>query len=317
MTITAKLRSKKSLARSCARGNIFFERFSAELKRYARGEFWMDDLTHGELPFDLSSAMIAVQQCSNHYMDHAVSGLLSENVDWRSKWERGVLYRYWAAILEIAFYEYFQQANPEFDRSTAGQASFRVFGFTLGNCLALGWLDAAKALAERINCALDRNWFYDGDCVMIQRRTQHFVLRLVANWQDLPERGELQCIYDEPVFNILIEQWRTTDLDALSRLLWQALERHAEHTQNDVDDDEVLIYYDCNHDDEIYDPMEVLSVLRLRNVLGLPNPQIPKHPVANTPLGRELLPASAFPKDELIEGVLARVRRDHPDLLIA
>jgi hypothetical protein len=188
-------------------------------------------------------------------------------------------------------------------------------GFTLGNCLALGWLEEAKTLARRMNTGLDHGWFFDGTCNTIQRRTQHFVLRLVANWQGWPERTELPCVYDVPVFNALIEQWRTPDVQALCGLLLQTLDRHAEQTQSDNDD--ICLYRDCNGPDQIYNPMEVLSVLRLREELGLPNPDMPKHPVTDTPLGRALLPASPFPKDELLERVLARVRREYPDFLTA
>lgn len=314
MKRVTKLQSQKSIIKFRSRPNIFIEESLVELNRYVRGEFWQKEIAGEKFDFDFGNATSSLELCAIYYTDQGVVSVLSAASDWRAKWERGVLFRYWAETLRILFFKYYQAEHPGFDRTKAGRAGFGATGFTLGNCLALGWLDAAKALGEEINYGLDRKWFYDGDCNTMERRTQHFVLRLVASWQGWPERSGLPCLHDEPIFNVLIEQWRTADVQALGGLLLRALERHAEHTQNDVDDDETLIYYDCNRDDEIYNPMEVLSALRLREVLGLPNPPVPKHPVADTPLGRELPPASPFPKDELIEGVLARIRRDHPNL---
>jgi hypothetical protein len=318
MNTTVKLRTKKSIIRLCARVNSCPEKSDVDLMRFANGESWTKECAGEQTLFGLIDVSFSLGYWANYLSNESTISILSGKPYWREQWERSVLYRYWAETLRGISLASYEQANPGVIlKNRNGDLDLYRTGFTLGNCLALGWLEEAKTLARRMNTGLDHGWFYDGTCNTIQRRTQHFVLRLVANWQGWPERTELPCVFDAPVFNALIEQWRTPDVQALSGLLLEALDRHAEQTRTNIDNDDQFILFDCNGPDQIYNPMEVLSVLRLREVLGLPNPEMPKHPVTDTPLGRELLPASAFPKDELLERVLARVRREYPDLMTA
>jgi hypothetical protein len=63
---------------------------------------------------------------------------------------------------------------------------------------------------------------------------------------------------------------------------------------------------------ELDTPFEILALYRLRENLGLPNPQV-EHPLRDTPLGR-LQPVSAPWSDTWLAGVVARARREFSDL---
>jgi hypothetical protein len=324
----AKLFNKASLKQGLSREQKAALRAEiGRLERYGRGEVDPLEAEVNEVLGEdvtglrrLSLLVRSVDACALHYSGRANASILLGEPQWRTQWERGVVYHYWAAHLRMASYLAHENATPEqqsrmwgggrvADSSglglphrtsillgVMGELSFSRTAFTLGNCIALGWLHEARCLAKRIYSALDRGWFFDGSCnPLLPCRTQHFLLRLVIGWQGWPVRTDLPCHHDVPVFNSLIAHWRTPDVQMLRELLLQALDRHAEQTQHKTND--VREFRDCAAFDQVYNPMEVLSVLRLREVLGLPNPGD-----AQTPGDRHALGARAAVRFSVSEG---------------
>jgi hypothetical protein len=180
----------------------------------------------------------------------------------------------------------------------------------IAECLNLGWADLAVDLTQRLNRGIDIAGFNDaGD--FYHRRTQHFVLRLIANWQGWPERAGPKCAFDEPLFNALVDHWRTPNAADIAPLLLAGCDRHTHQARADSKQG----FFDLNTHDVEYTPFEVLAVLKLRELHGLPNPSATEldHPLMNTPLGRLPEPTAPY-TDELLEGVLARARQEFPDL---
>ncbi|MGE6473291.1 hypothetical protein ACQKDM_27370, partial [Serratia proteamaculans] len=63
-------------------------------------------------------------------------------------------------------------------------------------------------------------------------------------------------------------------------------------------------------------PTEILAVLRLRDLLGLPNPVEIDHPLMKTPYAAiTCLPGAITERDELLEQFLTLVRRRDPHVL--
>ncbi|KAF0866249.1 hypothetical protein PLD_06165 [Pseudomonas sp. LD120] len=63
-------------------------------------------------------------------------------------------------------------------------------------------------------------------------------------------------------------------------------------------------------------PTEILAVLRLRDLLGLPNPKEIDHPLMKTPYAAiTCLPGAVTERDELLEQFLAVVRQRDPQVL--
>jgi hypothetical protein len=227
---------------------------------------------------------------------------------WLNPWLESVAYGYWQLRMSCRFqtrvlHDYESGKRPQY----LGFLFLHQMGATVANSLSLGWTDWAIDLARRAHWWLDHDGFNDADDIW-HRRTQHFILRLIGNWQGWPQRKGPSCAFDEPIFNALVEHWRTSDPDDLAPLLLAACDRHTHQARPDSN----RAFFDLPRPGMEYDPFEILAVLKLRDMHGLPNPTL-DHPLMNTPLGQ--LPPSVPPySDELLEGVLARARQEFPDL---
>jgi hypothetical protein len=202
--------------------------------------------------------------------------------------------------------DYRSGKRPQF----LGMQALHRLGFCLANTLVMGWADWAIDLALRARSALDSDGFFDGGDES-HRRTQHFLLRLIADWQGWPERSGPRCAFDTPLFNSLVEQWRAPDPQLVSPLLLAACDRHTHEARPDTR----ALWFDLPWRDAWYVPFEVLALLKLRQInnLAIPDPAMLDHALLKTPLGQ--LPATVPPySDELLNGLISRVRREYSDL---
>jgi hypothetical protein len=241
----------------------------------------------------------------------AVQGALSGSSDWMSDWHAATACEYWHLRLNCAGQAV---ALDQFSKGQRPQLIPFLFlhtmGANIGICLSLGWTDWALELTRCVLWGIENKCFNDADDLH-HRRTQYFILRLVQSWQAKPEPEFPACAYDEPLFNALVANWRTDDLSALPRLLVAACDRHTFEALPDTGKG----FHDLPWPGLEYVPFEVLAVLRLRELCGLPNPDLSTsgHPLLSTPLG--VLPAASRPySDPVIDGVLARARQELPGL---
>ncbi|MCS0581897.1 hypothetical protein NX784_09865 [Massilia pinisoli] len=216
--------------------------------------------------------------------------------DWRPGWRQAVAYDYWSCRL-------------------AGENKYEL-GLddaccTIANCLALGWDAWALQLVRQVMKRLEQGRFWDFDAgkrPFHQRRTQYFVLRLIAQWQGWACRNLPVQAFDEPLFEQLLERWRDPDPDKVAPLLLAACDRRM-YQSRCFTGAKVL---DLDNYRFWYDPFEILLMLDLRRRLGLANPVL-DHPLMATPLGR--LPTAAPPyTDEVLDGVVARARLEDASL---
>lgn len=252
-----------------------------------------------------SSDLVGVSVAKRWQSIHTALG---GNDDWMQSWAESISYAFWASRINCRFHRH---ALEQFERGERRQKLRMMFldemGANIANCIVLGWTDWAINMTQRVHWALDHDLFNDGGD-SAHRRTQHFILRLIGRWQDWPERNGPSCAFDEPLFNALLDHWATPNADDLAPLLLAACDRHTHQARPDSN----KAYFDMRHSGMDYDPFEVLAVMKLRELHGLPNPVL-DHVLMNTPLGR--LPAPTAPySDELLDGVLARARREFPDL---
>lgn len=278
-------------------------RYVAEGKYGYSSEFVDMPLTFGA--YNACQELISI---SNTHQSQAIQNALGLHEGWPEEWRKAMAYRYWSEKISLLITaSNYKEHKSDQTSHYSGYDSLRRLGILLGQLTSLSWFEQATELAGAMLRNLDIQGFYDaGD--YSHRRTQHFVLRLVGSWQGWPERNEPACAYDEPLFNALIEHWRTTDLELIQHLLLVACDRHTHQARPDTS----TRHYDLSWPDAEYDPFEILSVLRLRETLGLPNPEL-DHPLMNTPLGKLPEPSEPY-MDELLEGVLARACDELPEL---
>lgn len=280
------------------------------LKRYAeQGTFEFryspDFEAHS---YGMSNAEGDLGRVANALRWQAIQGALHGEDGWMDAWVRSTAYAYWAARFEIRnqrriLDDYRSGNRPQY----LGFVAFHHYLFALANCLILGWTNSATDLARGAIWGLNHSGFIDGTDEK-HRRIQHFVLRLVSSNQGWPDRSSPACAYDEPVYNLLIQQWRDPAPGILIEPLLAACDRHTHEARVDSNKSS----YDLPWLDEWYVPFEVLAVLKLREQHGLSNPEL-DHPLMKTPLGRLPTPVP-FYKDELLDGVVARARQEFPDL---
>ena len=289
------------------------------LERYSRepGFKYVNSPEFAAYPhtYDFFSAEEDLAKMSRVKKWFAIHGALAGEPGWFEVWRQAVAYAQWAERMKIRMSEDSHQEVLDGKRKSSFPDLFLAnIGPVIGDCIALGWLDEAEHLASMTRTALDREArgpyevFNDAGDRFGLRRTQHFILRLVADWKGWAPPTGPKCAFDEPLFNALIEKWRTTDLDELAALLAAACDRHTHQSRMDAFSRNA--FYDMRDWELWYDPFEVLSVLRLRDSLGLPNPQV-RHPLLDTPLG-VLPPVTPLYSDELLEGVLEQARKERP-----
>lgn len=135
-----------------------------------------------------------------------------------------------------------------------------------------------------------------------------FMLRILADHlaePPLPLAGEPAR---EPYTNALYEAWRTTDLETLTALCVAVCDFH---THRCTVAPEKVVFHDFQQGFWTRCPIEILLLFKLRELSGLPNPEI-AHPLTDTALGR-LPPQGPWVPDPLIEQVHARLRADGLD----
>ncbi len=135
-----------------------------------------------------------------------------------------------------------------------------------------------------------------------------FLLQLICRWQNVEVDLEgCDVPSDMGVYNAVLSQWDTTDVETVQALVNQMASYHMDTARSDRNDDEINDFGDS---DFWFFPYEILTWLRIREEMGLPNPEAFEHPLMQQPLAA-MPPATPFPKDELLEQVVAKLKADH------
>lgn len=246
----------------------------------------------------------------------AIQAALSNQSNWFDIWRQAISYRHWALRMTFRMSEDAHRDVLAGKRRQVHPSLFlQEIGFVVGQCIALGWFDWAEKLSSLTRAAMDRDnkelnlLFNDAGDRFGRRRTQHFVLRLVADWKGWAPPVRPLCAFDTPIFNALVESWKTPFMEEISHLLLAACDRHTHQSRGDSFSRGA--FYDLPNHDFWYAPFEILSVLRLRELLNLQNPNL-EHPLLATPLGL-LPPISDQYSDPLLDGVLVQARRERSE----
>lgn len=146
-------------------------------------------------------------------------------------------------------------------------------------------------------------------------RYSAFGLSIIGDWLDQPLDLEKHALPRDLAWGQLVANWRTPDPDVLLPALLLACDTHVERialTERELDSGN----FEFGSEFEAVHPTEILAVLRLRDLLGLPNPKEIDHPLMKTPYAAiTCLPGAVTERDELLEQFLAVVRQRDPQVL--
>ena len=134
----------------------------------------------------------------------------------------------------------------------------------------------------------------------------HFVLRILADFlKERPHVLSAEALFD-PIYRTMFDLWRNPDANALVAVCLAACDYHLQPRIVGRQKE----FHDFLGDWASWNrtPIEILLMFKLRQLLGLSNPDI-DHPLMNTPLG--VLPEE-IPFDDLAKGpddLIYRVRQ--------
>lgn len=236
----------------------------------------------------------------------AIKNALGTGTDWFELWRRAAAVGYWKSTYNCAGYLLACQKNPDFRNQALDNFEFTVP--PVATCLVLGWRDRAIRLAKIIDEVGEG--FYSPVLWNYKSLTQHFVLRLVREWQGIPQGKTPDWMKAEPAFEALLKNWRTKDPEKVRPPLLAALDRHTWQTQNrSYAADSLPTSSDHYETTQAYEPYEVLAVMKLREMHGLENPAI-KHILTSTPLG-QLPPETPEYTEPLLDDIYQQAKKDN------
>jgi hypothetical protein len=142
-----------------------------------------------------------------------------------------------------------------------------------------------------------------------------FGLSIIGDWLGQPLDLEKHALPRDPGWGQLVSNWRHPDPEALLPALVVACDTHVERialTERESDSGK----FEFGSEFLAVHPTEILAVLRLRDLLGLPNPREIDHPLMKTPYAAiTCQPGAITERDELLDRFLAVVRQRDPQVL--
>jgi hypothetical protein len=133
----------------------------------------------------------------------------------------------------------------------------------------------------------------------------HFILRILADYLEEPQITLIGEPLTEPIFNALFDLWREPDAGALVDVCLAACDFHTQRCAVEKDGD----WHEFTSWLWSRTPIEILLLFKLRQLIGLPNPQL-DHPLMNTPLGKLPEKEVTCEPDDLIRRVRERMMQD-------
>jgi len=187
--------------------------------------------------------------------------------------------------------------------------------------IALGRPDVAKALYTTVLGGLKGGYgVNDGHNLEIGTTLRYsaFGLSIIGNWLEQPLDLDKYALPRDPAWAPLVSAWRVPDPDKVLPALLATCDIHVERiarTAREADSGN----FEFDTPLVAVHPTEILAVLRLRDLLGLPNPLQIDHPLMQTPYARitctpEFLTTRTL-RDELLDKFLATVRLRDPGVL--
>lgn len=212
-----------------------------------------------------------------------------------------VYYKNWAIRTAAALIDVYPK-NPLF-------ILFSHVGACIAAPLLLDWPELTETNLEILTCGL-RTALIGGRPTDYLRHPW-FLLHLLHDWQgrplDIPP-GPRVYPQDLGPYEEVLQHWKSPDSSVVDHLVDVMADFHVRESREpnrDIPEFEWQSWW--------LTPFEIHAVLRLRQWLGLPNPETYRHPLMNQPLG-SLPPSGPIPEDPLLTHALKRFKERFPAL---
>jgi hypothetical protein len=297
----APLKSWRSLKAFRAREQTFADNktgaFARALFRYTETGVIHNALT--QAPAEIDPTLRPIPPSEHAYLTSGVSlyahallaaqQLSDESPESCPGWFTAVLAKELHSVLEFKIEADFP---ARFGR-TLGMMSIEDAGW-VGLAAGIGAVEALDRWAPLLVEAVRRDYVLeDKYCGM-----HHFILRLWCASRGLDYPGKGYPTYE--VAEGVLRMWNTEDTETLGAWLVQLCNQHTQLSR-------AKQFMDfCNTFSHI--PVEILMLFRLRELRGLPNPEV-DHPLMKFPWSR-LQPVQTAQPDELLQGIYRRLEQD-------
>jgi len=171
----------------------------------------------------------------------------------------------------------------------------------------LGWTEEAVYQGYLTHAVLSRKHYLTLQYENEHRRAQAFMMQMFADWRGDVAHNWPAYAYDEPVYHGLLERWRDPDAASLVPWLRAACNLHTHQAARETS----TYFFDFSDYILVRTPIEILMLYRLRQLLGLENPEL-DHPLLETPFDRLPDPQPNYAPDDLMLDTFSRVRQDWP-----
>jgi hypothetical protein len=167
----------------------------------------------------------------------------------------------------------------------------------------LGQIDEGVYMGYMTHAGLNQTFQLQLSYEEQHHRCHAFMLRLFADWRGDAKHDWPAFACAQPLYEELLAMWRESDPEALKPWLLAACDHHTQEAKGEES------LSDCGQFART--PLEILLVLRLRELIGLSNPVL-DHPLMEAPFDRFPEPPPVYVPDALMLGTLERVRQDWP-----
>ena len=237
----------------------------------------------------------------------ALANALESKPSWPSDLAGSLSYDLFAERLSFFWHRQFRvmfPAHPQPLRQTDWEAAT----VTMALAFMLGWHERAVTQGYIATAALNQGYSLAIGYDERHRRGHAFMLRLFASWRN-DGTGHRFPVWARtvPVYETLLQRWRSADASGLGPLLQAAGGHHLEQGIQDRNN----AFHDFGDDRLTRVPLEILMMLRLRELEGLAIPSV-DHPLMEAPFDVFLPDARTGcgheGHDESCDGRLAAVR---------
>lgn len=177
---------------------------------------------------------------------------------------------------------------------------FNDQGLLLAKAFALGLVDEGEAIGRDSLIGLKDGRFFG----LHPNTLTPFVVSVFARWKDIalpPE--EFPFVIPDGYQDLL--QNLSEDSDELRPAIVKACDFHLSRSKDHTDSET----YEFAHPVDAIHPVEILLVLRVRQLLGLNNPEV-DHPLLNSPMGK--LPNAKCSLPAELTPILERIKKEFP-----
>ena len=214
-----------------------------------------------------------------------------ENTIMRRSFERAKGQKKGRVLSAVLGLKHLEQPRPRID--------FNEQGLLLAKAFALGLVDEGEAIGRDSFMGLQDGRFYGLDT----NRLTPFVVSVFARWKDIALPQEFPFAIPDGYQELLLDL--RADSDQLRPAIVKACDFHLSRSKEHTDDETFEFAHPV---DAIY-PVEILFVLRVRQLLGLDNPDV-DHPLLNSPLGK--LPETKCSLSAELTLILERIKKEFP-----